>query len=550
MEQRRGDRTDVGGLPVFLVLTKCDRLARPGETTADWLEHIEQRKREVGRPLPRLPESAAAPRTSRRASAVSICTSGRRPCAGRRWPAPPPMPNDPYGVAELFRQCLRPGRDLPRPARAFGPPTRSADAGGGRRPRGAAGRDGLAGRWPTPCTGRRARWRFRSKASAARSRIRRPNGCAARPTGCGPTCRTGRRSATTLTSPPCRRTCNPTSRTACPNWNAYIPWLESLEQAPRPRDALTEEDLRSLRAEPERPAGAAASRLGRTPRPAACGAQTAAESRGAAGGGRGRAGVVSGRLQGRRRPVAVGGPNEERPELERLVRRRRGVAGPDGDAARRRPGQAAGGRPAADLRRRAGLSFGGGGASAVGGGAVPAGAAARPGGGAGTDRGPPGQAGPAGLPAGPDAGEGAANSSGSCGPLTRITRRRSSATAVCRPTPPPSWPSGRGPITSCCWSRRRRWCWRSCGTACPPTPGRRMRTRRSGGGRCANGSRTRRSWPAGAAWPSPSPGWIEPDAADPVEAMVDFLDRKSFLIELNGFTARRRGRSSRNRTSR
>src|SRR4029077_13738128 len=47
-EQHRGMRTDVGGLPVFLVLTKCDLLPRPGETTADWLERIEERKREVG----------------------------------------------------------------------------------------------------------------------------------------------------------------------------------------------------------------------------------------------------------------------------------------------------------------------------------------------------------------------------------------------------------------------------------------------------------------------------------------------------------------------
>ena len=83
MERRRGDRTDVGGLPVFLVLTKCDRLARPGEITADWLEHIEDRKARGRRPLPRFSGRPRRTRTSSRRSAASTCTFGRRPCAAR-----------------------------------------------------------------------------------------------------------------------------------------------------------------------------------------------------------------------------------------------------------------------------------------------------------------------------------------------------------------------------------------------------------------------------------------------------------------------------------
>src|SRR5262249_107559 len=43
-EQGRGQRTEVGGLPVFLVLTKCDLLARPGDSAASWMERIEERK--------------------------------------------------------------------------------------------------------------------------------------------------------------------------------------------------------------------------------------------------------------------------------------------------------------------------------------------------------------------------------------------------------------------------------------------------------------------------------------------------------------------------
>src|SRR5262249_11114122 len=47
MERGRGQRTEVGGLPVFVVLTKCDLLAQPGDTPGAWMERIEERKREV-----------------------------------------------------------------------------------------------------------------------------------------------------------------------------------------------------------------------------------------------------------------------------------------------------------------------------------------------------------------------------------------------------------------------------------------------------------------------------------------------------------------------
>jgi 50S ribosomal subunit-associated GTPase HflX len=41
METTRGQRAEVGGLPVFLVLTKCDLLAQSGDTAAAWMERIE-----------------------------------------------------------------------------------------------------------------------------------------------------------------------------------------------------------------------------------------------------------------------------------------------------------------------------------------------------------------------------------------------------------------------------------------------------------------------------------------------------------------------------
>ena len=37
LEQGRGQRTEVGGLPIFLVLTKCDLLAQVDDKALDWI---------------------------------------------------------------------------------------------------------------------------------------------------------------------------------------------------------------------------------------------------------------------------------------------------------------------------------------------------------------------------------------------------------------------------------------------------------------------------------------------------------------------------------
>src|SRR5262249_35307583 len=48
LEENRGQRSDVGGLPVFLVLTKCDLLAQPRDSSVAWVDRVEERKRQVG----------------------------------------------------------------------------------------------------------------------------------------------------------------------------------------------------------------------------------------------------------------------------------------------------------------------------------------------------------------------------------------------------------------------------------------------------------------------------------------------------------------------
>ncbi|HKI36814.1 MAG TPA: hypothetical protein VKA46_33490 [Gemmataceae bacterium] len=113
LERGRGQRAEVGGLPVFLVLTKCDLLAKPNDSTLDWMEHVEERKRQVdGRFQDFLARKAAAegPLSFGRIDLHLWATAVKRPPLADA----PAKPREPYGVAELFRQCLHAARDFHR----------------------------------------------------------------------------------------------------------------------------------------------------------------------------------------------------------------------------------------------------------------------------------------------------------------------------------------------------------------------------------------------------------------------------------------------------
>jgi hypothetical protein len=105
MERGRGRRAEVGGLPVFLVLTKCDLLAQPGDTAAGWIERIEERKRDVDarfRAFLARRQQEAGPLPFGRIDLHLWATAVKRPALA----GTPAKPREPYGVAELFRQCL------------------------------------------------------------------------------------------------------------------------------------------------------------------------------------------------------------------------------------------------------------------------------------------------------------------------------------------------------------------------------------------------------------------------------------------------------------
>jgi hypothetical protein len=105
LEVSRGQRVDVGGLPVFLVLTKCDLLAQMGDTAADWMERIEQHKRDVDarfRTFLARREQESGPLPFGRIDLHLWATAIKRPALA----GSPPKAREPYGVAELFRQSL------------------------------------------------------------------------------------------------------------------------------------------------------------------------------------------------------------------------------------------------------------------------------------------------------------------------------------------------------------------------------------------------------------------------------------------------------------
>jgi hypothetical protein len=104
LEQSRGQRSEVGGLPVYLVLTKCDLLARPGDAAVAWIDRVEEKKRQVDRRfrdfLAR--QAAREPLPFGRIELHLWATAVKRPALADT----PAKPREPYGVAELFRQCL------------------------------------------------------------------------------------------------------------------------------------------------------------------------------------------------------------------------------------------------------------------------------------------------------------------------------------------------------------------------------------------------------------------------------------------------------------
>jgi hypothetical protein len=97
----RGKRLDVAGLPVYLVLAKCDRLAQAHDTRSTWVQRIEEAKRGIGQKFQAFLARQQDQRLFGSLRGHLWATAAHRPALqGAAASA------EPYGVAELFRQCL------------------------------------------------------------------------------------------------------------------------------------------------------------------------------------------------------------------------------------------------------------------------------------------------------------------------------------------------------------------------------------------------------------------------------------------------------------
>jgi hypothetical protein len=100
LAERTGRRCETAGLPVFVVLTQADALARPGESHAAWLERVEEVKTLISEQLRQLLPNAASGFGGVDLHVWAVAT--RRPGAAKA--------TEPFGVDELFRQAVTAGR--------------------------------------------------------------------------------------------------------------------------------------------------------------------------------------------------------------------------------------------------------------------------------------------------------------------------------------------------------------------------------------------------------------------------------------------------------
>ncbi len=103
------DAREVGGFPIFLVLTQCDRLARPNDTRKEWEQRVAARCEAAWAAFAAFLHDAATteemPSPFLAFGSVDLTVKAvavrQPPLRGRLLPQ-----NQPYGVAELFRECF------------------------------------------------------------------------------------------------------------------------------------------------------------------------------------------------------------------------------------------------------------------------------------------------------------------------------------------------------------------------------------------------------------------------------------------------------------
>ena len=102
----RGRRADVGDLPVYLVLSKCDTLAKKEENFGKWMQRIEDAKHKINEKFRESlkDEGFGFGSLDLKLTATAI----KRPLLADR----PAKAQEPFGVAELFQESLEAAADF------------------------------------------------------------------------------------------------------------------------------------------------------------------------------------------------------------------------------------------------------------------------------------------------------------------------------------------------------------------------------------------------------------------------------------------------------
>jgi GTPase SAR1 family protein len=106
--QTRGKLALVGDLPIYLVLTKCDALGKKDETINQWKQRVEDLKRTLDEQFHKILKDEGESFGS--LDVKLWATAIKRPAFIDQ----PASPREPYGVAELFRQCFDSAHDFAR----------------------------------------------------------------------------------------------------------------------------------------------------------------------------------------------------------------------------------------------------------------------------------------------------------------------------------------------------------------------------------------------------------------------------------------------------
>lgn len=100
-QRERSGRSDVGGLPVMLVLSKCDLLAGPNDNRTTWQQRVEQKQRDIAQRFREF-MTAVGDLDFGDVDLHVTATAVKMPALNGE----PPRSREPWGVAPLFHDAL------------------------------------------------------------------------------------------------------------------------------------------------------------------------------------------------------------------------------------------------------------------------------------------------------------------------------------------------------------------------------------------------------------------------------------------------------------